>query len=89
MGAERRVRVLRRADGAAQFWLEGEKLATLDVSGDVRGLYAQVVGATASFSYGPGAVTTPSSLSAVDTGLRLDRPAHTCEQLGASCVPRR
>jgi hypothetical protein len=79
IGDQRTVRVVRRVDGAAEFFLEESSVLTLPDPEPVRLVLARVVGSGAEFSYTPLSSASPGSL--YDQRRFGARP---CEQ----CLPR-
>jgi hypothetical protein len=66
LGNAQTVRIARRADGTADFWLGTLLQTTVPDSEPIQGVWVQVVGVRADFSYAPAAVTvsSPALLSA-------------------------
>jgi hypothetical protein len=63
LGDQRSVRLVRRPDGAVEFFLEGASVLTLPASEAARVVRARVVGASAEFSYMPSASTSGASFA--------------------------
>jgi hypothetical protein len=63
LGNAQTVRIARRADGTAEFWLGSVLQTTVPDSEPIQGVWAQVVGVRADFSYAPAAASLTAFLS--------------------------
>jgi len=84
IGTQRTVRVSRRTDGAAQFWLDGGNLLTVPDSETSQDLYAQVVGVRSDFSYAPH-VVTGAARSAISTHRESPAVRNPCASTPSAC----